>query len=66
MTTVDVSEISAALFITGAIFIMLIFSLLSLGILRMFQQRVRAGVYSFAGAVVSGIAFGLILNQWFV
>ncbi|RAP78074.1 hypothetical protein [Paenibacillus montanisoli] len=66
MTTVDVSEISAALFITGAVFIMLIFSLLSLGILKMFQQRFRAGWYSFAGAVVSGIAFGFILNQWFV
>ncbi|WP_308858298.1 hypothetical protein [Paenibacillus sp. R14(2021)] len=62
----DVSQISAALFITGAIFIMLFFSLLSLGVLRMFQQRFRSGAYSFIGAVVSGVVFGFILNQWFV
>ncbi|BBH19594.1 hypothetical protein Back11_09390 [Paenibacillus baekrokdamisoli] len=66
MTLVDVSTISAGLFITGAIFILLIFSLLSFGILKMFQLQIRAGWYSFAGAVVSGVAFGLILNQWFV
>ncbi|MFC5652168.1 hypothetical protein ACFPYJ_24230 [Paenibacillus solisilvae] len=66
LTLVDVSAISAGLFITGAIFILLIFSLLSLGVLRMFQLKVRAGWYSFAGAVVSGAAFAVILNQWFL
>lgn len=66
MTLVDVSQISAALFIVGAVFIMLFFSLLSLGILKMFQQRFRAGIYSFAGAVVSGVTFGIILERWFV
>ncbi|WP_225442881.1 hypothetical protein [Paenibacillus lycopersici] len=62
----DVSQVSAALFITGAIFIMLIFGLLSFGILRMFQLKYRAGTYSFIGAVVSAVAFGIILNTWFV
>ncbi|MCQ6560407.1 hypothetical protein NNL21_17065 [Paenibacillus mendelii] len=66
LTLVDVSSVSTGLFITGALFILLIFSLLSFGILQMFQRRVRAGWYSFAGAVVSGVAFGLILNEWFV
>ncbi|REE88683.1 hypothetical protein A8990_108180 [Paenibacillus taihuensis] len=66
MTLVDVSQISAALFIVGAVFIMLFFSLLSLGILKMFQQRFRAGIYSFVGAVVSGVTFGIILERWFV
>ncbi|NBD26379.1 hypothetical protein [Paenibacillus glycinis] len=66
MTLVDVSQISAALFITGAIFIMLFFSLLSLGVLRMFQLKYRAGAYSFIGAVVSGVVFGIILKTWFV
>lgn len=66
MTLVDVSSVSAGLFITGAVFILLIFSLLSFGILQMFQQRQRAGWYSFAGAVVSGVAFWVILDQWFV
>ncbi|CAH1206978.1 hypothetical protein PAECIP111893_02664 [Paenibacillus plantiphilus] len=66
MSLVDVSNVSAGLFITGAIFILLIFSLLSFGILKMFQQQVRTGWYSFAGAVVSSVVFGLILNQWFI
>ncbi|MBB3114409.1 hypothetical protein FHS18_006530 [Paenibacillus phyllosphaerae] len=64
--TVDVSDVSASLFVTGAIFILLIFSLLSLGVLQMFQQRFKVGFYSFAGAVVSSIVFGVILNEWFV
>lgn len=66
MSLVDVSSVSAELFITGVIFILLIFSLLSLGILRMFQQRFKSGWFSFAGAVVSGVSFAVILNQWFV
>lgn len=66
MTLVDVSQISAALFITGAIFIMLFFGLLSFGVLKMFQLKYRAGTYSFIGAVVSGVTFGIILNTWFV
>ncbi|MFC0330726.1 hypothetical protein [Paenibacillus sepulcri] len=66
LTVGDISAISGGLFATGAIFILLIFSLLSFGILRMFQHKIRTGWFSFAGAVVSAVAFGLILNQWFV
>jgi len=66
LSLVNVSSISSGLFITGAVFILLIFSLLSFGILSMFQRRVRSGWFSFAGAVVSGVAFGLILDKWFV
>lgn len=66
MTLVDVSNVSPALFVIGAVFIMLIFSLLSLGILKMFQLRYRSGWFSFAGAVVSSVVFGVILNTWFV
>jgi hypothetical protein len=66
MTLVDVSNVSPALFVVGAVFIMLIFSLLSLGILKMFQLRYRTGWLSLAGAVVSAVVFGIILNTWFV
>jgi len=66
MSVVDVSDISPGLFITGAVFILLIFSLLSLGILRMFQLRHRAGWLWFGGAAVSAIVFWLILDRWFV
>jgi len=66
VTVTDVSQISADLFILGVIFILLIFSLLSLGIVRMFQQRFRAGWISFGGAAVSAIVFFLILDRWYV
>lgn len=66
MSVVNVSDISPGLFITGAVFILLIFSLLSLGILRLFQLRRRAGLLSFAGAAVSGVLFWTVLERWFV
>ncbi|MFD1955885.1 hypothetical protein ACFSL6_17350 [Paenibacillus thailandensis] len=65
MTAVDVSNVSADLFILGVVFILLVFGLLSLGILRMFQQRYRAGWISFVFAVVSFIVFMWVLNRWY-
>ncbi|MBD2847263.1 hypothetical protein IDH44_18850 [Paenibacillus sp. IB182496] len=66
MSLVNVSDVPASLFLLGVVFILLIFGLLSLGILRMFEKRFRVGWYSFAGAVFSSVAFGLILNQWYL
>ena len=66
LSLVNVSEVSAGLFILGAVGILLIFSLLSLGILRMFQTRYRTGWFYFAGAVVSTIVFFVLLNIWYV
>lgn len=66
VTLVDVSDISTSLFIIGVVFLLLIFGLLSLGILRMFQQRFRYGWVCFAGAVVSFIVLMIILNKWYV
>lgn len=66
MSVVDVSAVPAGLFVLGAVFILLIFSLLSLGVLKMFQQRFRAGWISFAGAVFSSVLFWVILEGWYV
>jgi len=66
MTLVDVSAVSPGLFVLAAVFIMLVFSLLSLGVLSMFQQRFRRGWFSFGGAVVSAVVFGFILNAWYL
>nr|WP_233168445.1 hypothetical protein [Paenibacillus roseus] len=63
---VDISGVSLSLFLTGVVFILLVFGLLSFGILRMFQLRFKAGWFSFAGAVLSGVAFAIVLNTWFV
>lgn len=65
MSVVDISNVSASLFIVGAIFILLTFGLLSFGILRMFQQKFRAGWISIAAAVVSFIVFVFVINKWY-
>jgi len=66
VSVVDVSDVSADLFIIAVVFILLIFGLLSFGILQMFQQRFRLGWYNFAGALVSFIVLMIILNIWYV
>lgn len=66
VTAVDISNVSADLFIFGVVFILLVFGLLSFGILRMFQQRYRDGWICFALAVVSFIVCMWILNRWFL
>ncbi|MDF2835524.1 MAG: hypothetical protein K0Q63_1164 [Paenibacillus sp.] len=66
MTLVDVSNVPLTLFILGVVFLLLIFGLLSFGILRMFQQQFRAGWYSFAGAIVSFVVFMFILGKWYL
>lgn len=66
MSVVDVSAVPADFFILAVVFILLIFGLLSFGILKMFQQRFRTGWFSFAGAIVSSIAFIVIINTWYV
>ncbi|OBR63059.1 hypothetical protein A7K91_23415 [Paenibacillus oryzae] len=66
MSLVDVSSVSAGLFILGVVFLLLIFGLLSLGILRMFQQHFKFGWICFGGAVVSFALFMWILNKWYL
>ncbi|QJC51757.1 hypothetical protein HGI30_09495 [Paenibacillus albicereus] len=66
MTAVDVSNVPAGLFVLGAVFILLIFSLLSLGVLKMFQQQRRNGGLYFAGSVVSAVVFYVLLDLWYV
>jgi len=66
LSVVDVSDVSADFFILAVVFILLIFGLLSFGILKMFQQRFRTGWFSFAGAIVSSILFLVIINTWYV
>ncbi|RJE89918.1 hypothetical protein D3P07_06755 [Paenibacillus sp. 1011MAR3C5] len=66
MSLVDVSSVSPSLFILGVVFILLVFGLLSLGILRMFQQKFKYGWICFAGAIVSFSVFMYVLNRWYV
>lgn len=66
VSLVDVSSVSASLFILGVVFLLLIFGLLSFGIMRMFQQRYRVGWFCFAGAIISFSVFMYVLNRWYV
>nr|WP_255570434.1 hypothetical protein [Cohnella sp. CFH 77786] len=62
---VDVSNVSPALFVTGVVFILLIGSFLSLGVLRLFQHRKGQGGL-FLGLSALSLA-GLVwsVNTWF-
>lgn len=62
---VNVSDVSPALFITGALFILLIGGSLSLGTLRLFQQRTKQGILLLILAVVAFIGLVLVVNTWF-
>lgn len=66
MSVVDVSGMTAGLFILNVIFLLLVFGFLSFGILSMFQQKFRRGWFSFAAAVVFAIIFFVILNLFYI
>jgi hypothetical protein len=64
--TVNISGLEPGFFITVALFILFILSMLGMGILSLFQQKIRPGiVYLVAG--VAGIAvFAVVLNVLYV
>ncbi|MFK7695493.1 hypothetical protein [Paenibacillus sp. HJGM_3] len=64
MGLVDIGGIEPKFFATSAIFILLILSLLSMGILRTFQQRVRPAVVFFVLSAASLVLFIWIINAW--
>ncbi len=65
VTVVDVSNVPAGLFVTGVVFILLIGSFLSLGVLRLFQQRKRQGLTYLGLSVVSLVAMLAVVNIFF-
>ena len=62
MTYVDISNISPQLFVTVLFFLLIVCPLLSLGVVRFFQQRVKAGITYIASAVVSYVVFLIIAD----
>lgn len=66
MGLVDIGGIEPKFFITSVIFILLILSLISMGVLRSFQQRVRPAVTFFVIGAVSIVLFIWIMNAWIV
>ncbi|WP_027085091.1 hypothetical protein [Cohnella panacarvi] len=65
MSLVNVEDVSLALFVTGVIFILMIGSFLSLGVLRLFQENKRQGFLFLALSVVSVAGLVFTVNTWF-
>jgi hypothetical protein len=63
---VDITDVSAKFFITSAIFILIFFGLLSMGILRLFQLRTRSGIMYIVSGVITLVVFIFVLNTWLV
>lgn len=66
MGTVNITGLEPGFFITVAVFILFILSMLGMGVLSLFQQKVRAGILYFVAGVIGIIAFAVILNVWYV
>ncbi len=65
MEITNVSEVSLGLFVAGVLFIMLIGSFLSMGVLRFFQLKKRQGGIYLGLSAVSFVTMVLVVNTWF-
>ncbi|ULO08236.1 hypothetical protein H1230_05230 [Paenibacillus sp. 19GGS1-52] len=62
MTYVDTSDISARMFITVLLFLLIIAPLISLGVLRLFQSRKNSGFMLIGGGIAVYIFFQIITS----
>jgi len=62
MTYVDTSDISARMFITVLLFLLIIAPLISLGVLRLFQSRKKSGFTLIGGGIAVYVLFQIITS----
>ncbi len=62
MTYVDTSDISARMFITVLLFLLIIAPLISLGVLRLFQSRKKSGFMLIGGGIAVYVLFQIITS----
>ncbi|MRN57003.1 hypothetical protein [Paenibacillus monticola] len=62
MTYVDTSDISARMFITVLLFLLIIAPLISLGVLRLFQSRKKSGFMLIGGGIAVYVFFQIITS----
>ncbi|MCG7409067.1 hypothetical protein MH117_16740 [Paenibacillus sp. ACRRX] len=60
MTYVNISDISPQLFVTVLFFLLIVCPLISLGVVRLFQQRVKSGISYIISAIISYVVFMII------
>ncbi|MNO31529.1 hypothetical protein D3C76_215040 [compost metagenome] len=61
MTYVDTSDISAQMFITVLLLLLIIAPLISLGVLRLFQSRKKSGLLLIASGIAVYALFQFIM-----
>lgn len=66
MSTVNISGVDPVFFIVVALFLLFILGMLAFGILRMFQEKVRAGIVYIAIGLVGIAAFAVVLNVFYL
>lgn len=66
MDLVNVTGLEPGFFITVALFILFILTMFGIGVLRLFQQMIRSGVWFIVAGVVGIAAFAVVLNVWYV
>ncbi|GIO87755.1 hypothetical protein J25TS5_46870 [Paenibacillus faecis] len=62
MTIVNLSDISIELFVTVMFFLLIIAPLVSLGVLRLFQGRKKAGFGLIGSGVIGYFVFQLVVS----
>ncbi|UHA74814.1 hypothetical protein [Paenibacillus sp. 481] len=62
MTYVNISTISPQLFVTVLFFLLIVCPLLSLGVLRLFQQKTKVGLIHIVSAIVAYIVFMVVAD----
>ncbi|MBP2002439.1 hypothetical protein J2Z69_003512 [Paenibacillus shirakamiensis] len=62
MTIPNISDISVQMFITVFFFLLIIAPLFSLGALRLFQSRKKAGLTLMGAGVVAYVIFMIVVN----
>lgn len=62
MTIVDTSDISIELFLTVMIFLLIIAPLVSLGVMRLFQGKKKAGLSLIGGSIATYLVFQIVVS----
>lgn len=65
MTYVSTAEISAQMFVTVLLFLLVIAPLFSLAIMRFFQGKKKAGFILFGSGVAAYVVFQIIMSLFF-
>lgn len=66
MDVVNVTGLHPGFFLTVALFILFILTMLGMGVLSLFQLKKRAGIAYIVAGLVGIAAFAVVLNVWFV